>query len=387
MIDFAPTDRQLELRKRVETFVRDEIIPAEAALGAGRVDDDLRRQLNNKARAHGLLTPQVSVELGGMGLSHTEIADVFIAAGYSLIGPTAMNCAAPDEGNMYLLDRVATEEQRERWLVPLAAADIRSCFAMTEPSPGAGSDPSALATTYRRDGNDYLVSGKKWLITGADGAAFTIVVARPEDGVEGGPTMFMADMDSPGIRIDREIPTTDQTFTGGHSDVSFHDLRVPEEHVLGEVGLGLRYLQVRLAPARLTHCMRWLGAAQRAHDIALDYAKQREVFGSRLADHQGVGFMLADNEIDLQQCLLTVRHTAWLLDQGEHARHESSMAKVFCSEATSRVVDRAQQILGGTGVTHDTAVARIATEIRAFRIYDGPSEVHRFAIARRIARP
>jgi alkylation response protein AidB-like acyl-CoA dehydrogenase len=305
----------------------------------------------------------------------------FEAAGYSMLGPVALNCAAPDEGNMHLLEKIATPEQQERWLKPLAAGEIRSCFAMTEPHPGAGADPSLLNTVARRDGNHFVVNGRKWLITGAEGAGFMILMAMLEGE---GATMFLVDMDTPGIRIVRTMDTVDRSFTGGHAEIVFEELRIPADQVLGKDGEGFRYAQVRLAPARLTHCMRWLGAARRAHDIALDYARRRHAFGKPIGEHEGVGFMLADNEIDMHQTQLAIWHAAWVLDQGGHARHETSVVKVASAEALFRVADRCVQILGGMGVTHDTEVAQIFAEIRAFRVYDGPSEVHRWAIARRI---
>ena len=347
--------------------------------------DELKRELNALTRSRELLAPHVATRWGGLGLSHLGRAVVFEEAGYSLLGPIALNCAAPDEGNMHLMETVATEEQNRRWLAPLASGEIRSCFCMTEPSPGAGSDPDLLLTTAKRESDDYVIDGRKWLITGADGAGFAIVMARVE-GEHGGPTMFLTDMEAPGIRIARIIDTIDSSFAGGHAEVVFEQCRIPAAQILGELGQGLRYAQVRLAPARLTHCMRWLGAARRAHDIARDYARQRHAFGKPIGEHEGIGFMLADNEIDLHMCRLAIWHTAWLLDQGNHARHESSVAKVFCSEALFRVADRCVQILGGKGVTADTVVERIFREIRAFRVYDGPSEVHRWAIARRCLR-
>jgi len=240
-----------------------------------------------------------------------------------------------------------------------------------------------LQTTARRDGDDYIIDGTKWLITGATGAGFAIIMARMEDGSA---TMFLADMDQPGITVERQIDAMDSCFTGGHGVVRFEGLRVPASDVLGEIGKGLRYAQVRLAPARLTHCMRWLGQARRAHEIAADYARKRQAFGKALVEHEGVGFMLADNEMDLHVSRLTIFHCAWLLDQGEKGRHESSVAKVLCSEAEWRVVDRSVQILGGSGVTDATIVSRIFRDMRAFRIYDGPSEVHRWSISKRIAR-
>ncbi|MCZ4296441.1 acyl-CoA dehydrogenase family protein [Henriciella marina] len=386
MISFDLTDDQKHLHDRVRGFIQEKIIPLEEPGLPRQIDDAFRQELIALAKDAGLLSPHVPKAFGGMGLNHVDMSIAFMAAGYSLLGPVAMNCAAPDEGNMNLLYKVATDEQKERWLRPLAAGDARSCFAMTEPAPGAGSDPSLMQTTYRKDGNEFVISGRKWLITGAHGAGFAIIMARPESGEEGAATMFFADMDTAGIEIVRDVATVDRTFTGGHAEVEFKDVRVPESAILGEEGQGFRYAQVRLAPARLTHCMRWWGAAKRCHDIATDYARTRMAFGKSLMEHEGVGFLTADNEIDLHLSQLSIWHTAWTLDQGKRAGRESSLAKVACSEALDRVADRSQQILGGMGVSHDTVVAQIATEMRGFRIYDGPSEVHRWSLARRLAR-
>lgn len=289
---------------------------------------------------------------------------------------------------MHMLERIASDEQKERYLRPLAAGGGRSCFCMTEPAPGAGSDPAALATTARQEGEEFVIDGRKWMITGFDGAAFAIIMARTIDaqGRDLGASMFLTPMDVPGIRLVRVLDTMDASFTGGHAELAFEGLRVPREAVLGELGEGFRYAQVRLAPARLTHCMRWLGAARRAHDIAVDYTRRREAFGQRLIDHEGVGFQLADNEIELRQARLAIWHTAWLLDRGERASRESSMAKVYCAEAIYRIADRAMQVMGGLGLSDDTEVARIYRDVRAFRVYDGPSEVHRWSIARRLGR-
>jgi len=278
---------------------------------------------------------------------------------------------------------VATHEQKERWLRPLAAGQTRSCFCMTEPPPGAGSDPAALSTTAVRDGDDFVINGDKWFITGAEGAAFAIIMAKDEDG---NATMFLSDMSAPGIEIVRSMDSLDTAFAGGHGVVRFNNLRVPAKNILGELGKGFRYAQVRLAPARLTHCMRWLGTARRAHEIATEYARTRMAFGKKIGEHEGVGFMLADNEMDIRTTRLMIWHTAWVLDQGERGGTESSMAKVVSSEAVWRVVDRCVQIMGGQGVTGESLVERIFRETRAFRIYDGPSEVHRWSLAQRIMR-
>ncbi len=387
MIDFNLTDEQQSLSDRTRAFVTEKIIPYEKdprVTTHGPIDE-LRLELNELAREAGLFAPHVAEKWGGMGLNHTDMAIVFEAAGYSPLGPVALHCAAPDEGNMNLLAKVATPEQQETYLKPLASGETRSCFNMTEPS-GAGSDPTMLETTAVPDGNHFVINGRKWFITGANGAAFTIIMAHVPDGhgMQSGPTMFLAPMDADGICIERSQETMDSSFTGGHAQVVFDDLRVPAASVLGEVGEAFRYVQVRLSPARLTHCMRWLGGASRAHDIATEYARNRKAFGKTLGEHEGVGFMLADNEIDLQQSRLMTWWTARELDEGSKARHESSMTKVAVSEALFRVTDRCVQILGGLGMTEDTMVNQMFREIRGFRIYDGPSEVHRWAIARRI---
>ena len=384
-MDFSLTPELVELQERTRAFIRDKIIPLE---GDPREThhgptEAFRQELVALAAEAGLVAPHVGTEFGGLGLSHVGKAVVFEEAGYSLLGPIAMHIFAPDEGNMHLLEVVASAEQKDRWLKPLAAGRTRSCFCMTEPAPGAGSDPAALATTAVKDGNHYVINGTKWFITGAEGAAFAIIMAKDEDG---NATMFLADMDTPGIEIVRAMDSLDQAFAGGHAVVRFNNVRVPAGDILGEPGKGFRYAQVRLAPARLTHCMRWLGAARRAHDIATGYAVKREVFGSKLIAHEGVGFMLADNEMDIRMSRLSIWHTAWVLDQGARGTTESSMSKVFCSEAIWRVVDRCVQVLGGQGVTGETLVERIFREVRGFRIYDGPSEVHRWSLAQKIAR-
>jgi acyl-CoA dehydrogenase len=384
-MDFSLSPELQDLQHRTRDFIRHKIIPLESdpRQTAHGPTEDFRRELVALARDAGLLAPHASPEYGGLGLDHVGKAIVFEESGYSLLGPVAMHIFAPDEGNIHLMEQVATKEQKHRWLRPLAQGETRSCFCMTEPAPGAGSDPSAINTTAVKDGNHWVINGTKWFITGADGAAFAIIMAKDETG---NATMFLAGMDQPGIEIVRRMHSLDQAFAGGHAVVKFNDLRVPASDILGEPGKGFRYAQVRLAPARLTHCMRWLGAARRAHDIAAEYAQRREVFGARLVNHEGVGFMLADNEIDIRMSRLSIWHTAWLLDQGARGTTESSIAKVFCSEAIWRVVDRCVQVLGGQGVTGETLVERLFREVRAFRIYDGPSEVHRWSLAQRIAR-
>jgi acyl-CoA dehydrogenase len=382
-MDFALPAPLVDLQARIRTFIAEQVIPLERdpRLTPHGPDESLRAELVARARAAGLLSPHVSHEYGGRGLSHFGRAIAFEEAGTSMLGPVALNVFAPDEGNMHLLEAVATPAQKARWLRPLAAGEIRSCFCMTEPPPGAGSDPSMLQTQAVARGDDFVITGRKWFTTGADGATLAIVMAMVP---EAGATMFLADMNAPGITLERNLDTLDTCFPGGHGVVRFDGLRVPASAILGELGQGFRYAQVRLSPARLTHCMRWLGAARRAHEIAVDYARRRHAFGRPIGEHEGIGFMLADNEMDLHGARLAVWHCAWVLDQGALGLHESSRAKVMVSEAVWRVADRCVQILGGQGVTGETVVARIFADMRAFRIYDGPSEVHRWSLAKRI---
>ena len=388
MIDFTIPEEIEKLKEATQKFIFNTVIPMEKDKRQDNhgPHDTLRKELNQKAKKAGLLSPSVGKEWGGLGLDMRGMSVIFEASGYSLLGPQAMNCSAPDEGNMHLLEVVANKDQKEEWLKPLAAANIRSCFSMTEPSPGAGSDPTMLQTTATRTKRGWVINGEKWFITGFNGAKLNIVMAKTSEKIENneGATMFLINNNDPGITKLRTQNSMESSFAGGHCQIQFKDLEVSDDQVLGEVGLGYKYAQVRLAPARLTHCMRWLGAAQRAHDIATSYASTRYAFGKKIGDHGGLAFQLSDSEIDIHLSRLFIYNTAWLLDQGNEARNESSMSKIFCSEAAFRIVDRAMQTLGGMGITDDTVVARLFREIRPFRIYDGPSEVHRWAIAKRL---
>lgn len=388
MIDFTIPDEIEKLKETTQKFIFDTVIPMEKDQRQDNhgPHDTLRKELNEKAKKIGLLSPSVGKKWGGLGLDMRGMSVIFEASGYSLLGPQAMNCSAPDEGNMHLLEIVANKDQKEEWLKPLAAAKIRSCFSMTEPSPGAGSDPSMLQTTAMRIKKGWIINGEKWFITGFNGAKLNIIMAKTSEKIEKGTgaTMFLVNNTDPAIIKLRTQNSMESSFVGGHCQIQFKDLKVSDDQVLGKVGLGYKYAQVRLAPARLTHCMRWLGAAQRAHDIAISYASKRYAFGKKIGNHGGLAFQLSDSEIDIYLSRLSIYNTAWLLDQGKEARNESSMSKVFCSEAAFRVVDKAMQTLGGMGVTDDTIVERLFREIRPFRIYDGPSEVHRWAIAKRL---
>ncbi|GAB4304570.1 MAG: acyl-CoA dehydrogenase family protein [Roseovarius sp.] len=386
-MDFTISPQIRALAARTRAFVREEIIPLERdpRWGAHGPDEDLRAEMNARARAAGLFAPHAPQDLGGLGLNMVARAFVFEEAGYSMLGPVAMHCAAPDEGNMHLLDALATPVQRARHLAPLAAG-ARSCFAMTEPD-GAGSDPGQLATVAEHCADGYAISGRKWFITGAAGARVMILMARMRGGPhDGAATMFVTDLPRAGIRILRQQDAMDSSFAGGHAEIAFERLMLGEDDILGAPGKGFEHAQLRLAPARLTHCMRWLGSARRAQDIAAAHAARRTAFGRPLAEHEGVGFALADSAMEIHAARLVLLHACWVLDQGGRGTTESSMAKVQCSETVWRAVDRAVQILGGMGTTEDTIVARIFRDVRAFRIYDGPSEVHRWSLGRKAVR-
>jgi acyl-CoA dehydrogenase len=385
-----PTLRAKEISEKVENFVREAIVPYESDPRRdhhGAPTDDLVAEMRGKARDAGVLTPHILPN--GEHLTQRETATVLIRTGLSPLGPVACNTNAPDEGNIFLLGKVGSDAIKNRFLKPMIAGDARSAFLMTEPAEwgGAGSDPSMMKTVCRKDGNEWVIDGRKTFITGFQGAKVGIVMAKAE-GVEegGGACMFLIDLPNPAIRIDHIPNTIDTSMPGGHATLTIENLRVPPDQMLGEAGEGFKYAQIRLAPARLSHCMRWLGACTRAQDIATDYANRRHAFGKPLIDHEGVGFMLAENLIELQQCELMIDWCAGVLDAGSQGTAESSMAKVAVSEALQRIADRCVQVMGGTGVTDATIVEQVYREIRAFRIYDGPTEVHKWSLAKKIKR-
>ncbi|PYB78945.1 acyl-CoA dehydrogenase [Pseudomonas sp. LB-090624] len=370
---------------RVERFVREVVVPYEQDPRRDHHDcptDELVLELREKARQAGVLTPHILAN--GSHLSQAGTALVLARTGLSPLGPLACNTCAPDEGNMYLLGKVGSDLLKERFLAPLVAGTARSAFFMTEPAEdgGAGSDPSMMRTTCSREGAHWVINGRKAFITGAQGAQIGIVMAKAQEGA----CMFLVALPDPAIRIERIPRTIDSSMPGGHAVVTLDNLRVPAEQMLGEAGEGFRYAQIRLAPARLSHCMRWYGACLRANEIATDYANRRMAFGKLLIDHEGMGFSLAENLIDLKQVELMIQWCAGVLDSGASGGNESSMTKVAVSEALMRVADRCVQVMGGSGVTGDTIVEQVFREIRAFRIYDGPTEVHKWSLAKMIKR-
>ncbi len=391
IMDFAIPAPIQELTRQIRDFIDREVIPLETTTSTRTqgIPADLLQALRAKAKLAGIFGPQIPHEYGGLGLGLQDIVPLFEAAGRSLLGPLALNCSAPDEGNLHLLHLHANEEQRERYLRPLAAGEIRSAFAMTEPPPGAGSDPTMLQTKAVRDGTHWIINGHKWFATGADGASFLLIMAltNPDVPVHKGSTIFLAPIETAGIELKRSVPIMGgHDDLGGHGELFFRDLRLPDSAILGDEGNGFALTQQRLGPARLTHCMRWTGIAQRALEIAAQYAGERQAFKSKLAGHEAVQWMLADSAIELHAGRLMMQQAAWLLDHGNDARQETSMCKTFVAETVNRVLDRAIQICGATGISRDLPLSRWFEAARAFRIYDGPSEVHRMVVARHIVK-
>jgi acyl-CoA dehydrogenase len=388
VIDFTIPPELEGVRSQVADFVRDEVLPIEADVDATNFDERLA-ELRVRARDAGLWNPHLPPEWGGLGLGALGMALVSQELGVSALAPLALNCMAPDEGNMHLLLHAATEEQKERYLRPLAEGRVRSCFAMTERDV-ASSDPTQLKATAKPDDGGWVLNGEKWFITGASGAGFAIVVAKSEDDPDVDPrsrySLFLVDADNPGWEVIREIPVMGTEGPGGHCEVRLNDCRVGQNQLLGRPGEGFALSQIRLGPARLAHAMRWIGVAQRALDVAAQRAISREAFGKPLVGHEAVAWMLADSAIDLYAARLMVLHTAWKIETGQRFKQEVAMVKVFVAEALGQITDRAIQICGSLGYSGDLPLEHFYRDARAARIYDGPSEVHRMIIARNLAK-
>ena len=370
------------LRNKVRHFIDTVAIPLENPALEKDVGalDVVCRQLREQARTAGVYGPQLPREWGGLGLNWSECAHIFEEAGRSMLGPLALNCAPPDQPNMLTLLHLATEEQKQVYLGPLTRGEKRACFAMTEPAPGAGSDPNMLQTRAVRHAHGWLINGHKKFISGGVAADFAIVPAKTDEGV----TLFIVDTDTKGYRVTRDIPTVTGYQIGGHAEILLENCHVPDSAVLGQIGMGMKHIQLRLEPARLSHCMRFIGRARRALEIAQDYVQTRHTFGNRLSELQQIQAMIADSHIDLHASRLMTRECAMLMDRAISVKNESAMTKIFVSEAVSRVADRCVQMMGALGVSDDTVVSCIWRESRPFRIYDGANELHRAFLARRI---
>jgi len=386
-IDFSFPEEIEQVRHKVRQFCEEIVRPAEREIEAHEGDRDVLVgkiiEMRRAAHKWGLWLPHMPAEFGGMGLGHVAMAAVSAEAAKTRFGPFALNAQAPDEGNMHTLLHWATPEQKEKYLRPLCDGKIRSCFAMTEPEV-AGSDPTLIRTKAVENGDDWIVNGHKWFITGAEGAKFAILIARTEDTPDlpqAGNTAFLVDIPSEGWEIVRDVHT--MSGSHNHCEIRITDLHVPKENVLGGRGQGHKLGQARLGPARLAHCMRWIGQAEVALDMMIDRATKRYAHGSYLAEKQGIQWMIADSTMELYQSKLMVLHAAYKIDRGEDFKSEVSMAKHFVANALNRIVDRAIQVHGALGYSTDTPLAQMATQARWARFADGADEVHQWRIAQR----
>ena len=386
-MDFSLSIEIEDFRKRVQAFVADKILPVEADRANWDAHENISEaalaKLRLEAKKAGLWAPQMPRSLGGQGLSTVGMAAAYEEMNRSIFGPAVFNCAAPDDGNMILLNKVATEAQKDRWLKPIVEGRARSAFVMTEPSPGSGSDPGSMTLTRAaKKGDRWTITGRKWFITGAEAAEIFILVARTSDEARKNLTAFLFHRDQPGWRIVRRIPIMGPEEHGGHCELEFAGLEIPDADRLMNVGDGLKATQIRLGVARLTHCMRWLGLARRALEIAAPYVEEREAFGEKLKDHEGVQWMLGEAAMAIQTGRLLVMHAAWLLDQGERAQAEVAMAKIAVADVLHRAVDTAIQLCGARGYSKDTLLEWIYRYARQARLVDGASEVHKMVLAR-----
>jgi acyl-CoA dehydrogenase len=389
-MDFTLSPEIEDLRLRTRAFVEADVLPLEADPenydGHENIRLDLLREIQAKAKAAGLWSPQAPKEFGGLGLPVVGWAALYEEANRSIFGPVCLNAAAPDDGNMNLLAKVGTPAQKEKWLRPIVEGKVRSAFAMTEPHPGGGSDPAMILTHAERHGEAWRISGRKWFITGAGIADHFILVARTSDDPRNGLTAFLFHRDQPGWAIERRIPIMGPEEHGGHCELSFDGLEVPDENVLMGVGDGLRVTQIRLGPARLTHCMRWLGLAKRCMEIAQAYVAERYGFGIRLAERESVQIKLGQVASAIQVGRLLVMHAAWKLDQGDKARKEVSMAKNHVASTLHLAADVGIQLNGARGYSKDTVLEWIYRAARAARLVDGASEVHEMVLAKAYAK-
>jgi acyl-CoA dehydrogenase len=385
-MDFTIPSAVENYRARLAAFVERELIPLEADPHAydphENIRLDLLSDLRGKARAEGLWCLQLKPETGGAGLGKIGMAVCYEAMNRSIFGPVVFNAAAPDDGNMMLLEAIGTDRQKERWLKPIVSGEVRSAFAMTEPHPGGGSDPAMIQTRAEKRGARYVVTGRKWFITGAEEASHFILMARTSEDPRYGLSALLFHKDQPGWRILRRIPIMGPEEHGGHCELEFDGLEIPEEDLLLGEGRGLKVTQIRLGPARLTHCMRWLGLAKRCIEIAQAYAAERYGFGQRLADRESVQLMLGGLAMKIEIGRMLVMKAAWELDRGGFARKEVSMAKVQVANVLHEAADAAIQINGARGYSKDTVLEWIYRYARQARLVDGADEVHRMVLNR-----
>lgn len=388
-MDFTISPRIEDYRRRIARFVQDELLPLEEDRANFDPHENIRldvlEAMRDKARAEGLWCLQLKKETGGQELGRVGMAVCYEEMNRSIFGPVVFNSAAPDDGNMMVLEKAATPEQKERWLKPIVEGRVRSAFVMTEPHPGSGSDPGGMMlTTATRVGDSYRIRGRKWFITGAEDAQHFMLIARTSDDPRKGLSAFLYDRDTPGWRIERRIPIMGPEEHGGHCELVFEDMEIPAENLLLNEGDGLKLTQMRLGPARLTHCMRWLGLSKRCVEIASTYAHERFAFGERLSKRESIQIMLGDLAMQIEVGRLLVMKAAWALDQGSYARKEVSMAKVHVANLLHKAADTAIQINGARGYSKDTPLEWIYRYARQARLVDGADEVHKMVLSRNL---
>ena len=385
-MDFNISSEYQALMHKVDRFVQDRLLPLErdpsSFDGHENVREDLLQTLRQEVKGLGLFSPQMPKARGGLGLAPVGQALLYERMNRSIFGPVCFNCAAPDDGNMTVLSKVATPAQQDKWLDPIADGRVRSAFVMTEPHPGGGSDPGMIRTRAEKKGDRWVVQGQKWFITGAGVASHFILIAKTGEGSRDGLTAFAFHRDDPGWEIVRRIPIMGPEEHGGHCELKFDGLEIPDEHRLMEVGQGLKLTQIRLGLARLTHCMRWLGLAQRCMEIAGSYVSEREGFGIKLADRESVQMQLGRVAMAIDTGRLLTMRAAWRLEQGKKARPEISMAKIQVADTLHLAADTAIQLCGARGYSKDTVLEWIYRYARQARLVDGASEVHQMVISR-----
>jgi len=387
-IDFKLPPDVEDVRQRVRKFMDEEVRPAEEKLRHNEADRNAYIQaivaLRQKARSQGLWNPHLPPEWDGMGLGPVSMAFVSAEAGRTMLGPFVINAQAPDEGNMHTLLHYGTPEQKEKYLRPLASGVARSYFAMTEPEV-AGSDPTLIQTRAVKDGDDWVINGHKWFSSGAHGAKFGIVIACTDpdaDPPQARNTAFVVEIPAEGFEIVRDVETL--AGAANHPELRFTDVRIPADNMLGGRGEGHRLGQYRLGPARLAHCMRWIGQAEVALEMLVDRALKRFAHGSYLADKQAIQWMMAESATEIYTGKLMVLHAAYKIERGEPFRQEVSMAKVHVANALWKIIDRAIQVHGALGITTDTPLERMLRGARFARLADGADEVHMQTIARNV---
>lgn len=386
MISFDDSEAAEELAERARRLMNEVVLPVERDLKGGTaVSQETVSRLRDAAREVGIYAPQIDEEYGGMGYDFRDVLPAFEQAGRSLLGSMAMRVDAPDQGNMDLLQRQGTESQKEEFLEPLVEGEITSGFSMTEPLQGAGSDPKMIKTTAEKDGDEWIINGHKWWTTQGSSADLLLVFARTDMDAHpyAGCSVFLVPKDTGGVEVIRDIPHVESDIEGkGHAEIKYNNVRVPEKRLLGEEGKGFQYVQERLGPARLTHCMRFSGMAQRSLSVAKAYLSEREAFGSKLSEKQHARMDIAEQEMRLQAARSLNRTAANRIAAGEEARIEVAMCKVFTANVVQEVIDMALQYCGANGIGRDLPIADFYESVRQFRIVDGADEVHLRTIAR-----